>query len=150
MIENELSKAPCRTTLYAGSAACRVPGYRPASTAELGEAGPYLAYGFFDQREARGSPLSLLLQRDVVARRASCNVQERVDPRVWKAIAASATLCVVSRRQCGGSTSLGVAGRTSMNDQMQSNRMIDSGKRAIHDENQEEVRQINEWLWDLM
>ena len=37
-----------------------------------------------------------------------------------------------------------------MNDQMQSNRMIDSGKRAIHDENQEEVRQINEWLWDLM
>ena len=55
--------------------ACRVPGYRPASTAELGEAGPYLAYGFFDQREARGSPLSLLLQRDVVARRASCNVQ---------------------------------------------------------------------------
>jgi hypothetical protein len=47
--------------LYAGSAACRVPGYRPASTAELGEAGPYLAYGFFHQKEARGSPLSLLL-----------------------------------------------------------------------------------------
>jgi hypothetical protein len=61
MIEDGHNKAPRRTTLYAGSAACRVPGYRPASTAELGEAGPYLAYGFFHQREARGSPLSLLL-----------------------------------------------------------------------------------------
>ena len=45
-------KAPHRATLYAESAACRVPGYRSAWTAELGEARPYLPHRFVDRRDA--------------------------------------------------------------------------------------------------
>ena len=40
--------------------------------------------------------------------------------------------------------------RASMNDQVQANSLIDSGKRAVEREAWDELRQINERLWNLM
>ena len=43
-----------------------------------------------------------------------------------------------------------VSRRAAMNDQQQANQCIDNGKRAKDSEAWDELRQINDRLWDLM